>query len=170
MRAFMHMPATRRLAFILVISGLIWALAGPADAQTTAAAARQSQGAVQTQTIVIADQNAESVREQFNAILRQYSPALGRVLALDPNLMGREDYMAPYPAVSAFLKDHPEILRNPTYYLARYSEGYSYSYSDPRTRAWRWNRPEVRYFFQRATRWDQQPRSNSEDCRPICEG
>jgi hypothetical protein len=76
------------------------------------------------------------VREQFNAILRQYSPALGRVLALDPNLMGREDYMAPYPAVSAFLKDHPEILRNPSYYLARYSEGYSYSYSDPRTRAW----------------------------------
>jgi hypothetical protein len=127
MRAFIQSPATRRLAFILAISGLIWALAGPADAQTTAP--------VQTVT-VLADQNAENVREQFNAILRQYSPGLGRVLALDPTLMGRDDYMAPYPAVTAFLKQHPEILRNPSYYLARYSEGYSYSYSDPRTRAW----------------------------------
>jgi hypothetical protein len=84
----------------------------------------------------VTDQNAETVREQFNTILRQYSPGLGRVLALDPTLMGREDYMAPYPAVTTFLKQHPEILRNPSYYLARYSEGYSYSYSDPRTRAW----------------------------------
>ena len=127
MRAFIQTPAARRLAFILVISGLIWALAGPADAQTTTAG----------QTItVVTDQNAETIREQFNTILRQYSPGLGRVLALDPTLMGREDYMAPYPAATAFLKQHPEILRNPSYYLARYSEGYSYSYSDPRTRAW----------------------------------
>jgi hypothetical protein len=127
MRAFIQTPAARRLAFILAISGLIWALAGPADAQTASAG--------QTVTVVT-DQNAETVREQFNTILRQYSPGLGRVLALDPTLMGREDYMAPYPAVTTFLKQHPEILRNPSYYLARYSEGYSYSYSDPRTRAW----------------------------------
>src|SRR5687768_1092938 len=127
MRAFIQTPAARRLAFILAISGLIWALAGPADAQTATAG--------QTVTVVT-DQNAETVREQFNPILRQYSPGLGRVLALDPTLMGREDYMAPYPAVTTFLKQHPEILRNPSYYLARYSEGYSYSYSDPRTRAW----------------------------------
>jgi len=127
MRAFIQTPAARRLAFILAISGLIWALAGPADAQTATAG--------QTVTVVT-DQNAETVREQFNTILRQYSPGLGRVLALDPTLMGREDYMAPYPAVTTFLKQHPEILRNPSYYLARYSEGYSYSYSDPRTRAW----------------------------------
>ena len=127
MRAFIQTPAARRLAFILAISGLIWALAGPADAQTATAG----------QTVpVVTDQNAETVREQFNTILRQYSPGLGRVLALDPTLMGREDYMAPYPAVTTFLKQHPEILRNPSYYLARYSEGYSYSYSDPRTRAW----------------------------------
>jgi hypothetical protein len=127
MRAFIQTPAARRLAFILAISGLIWALAGPAAAQTSTPA--------QTVTVVT-DQNAEHVREQFNTVLRQYSPGLGRVLALDPSLMGREDYMAPYPAVSAYLKQHPEILRNPGYYLARYSEGYSYSYSDPRTRAW----------------------------------
>jgi hypothetical protein len=127
MRAFIQTPAARRLAFILAISGLIWALAGPADAQTATVG--------QTVTVVT-DQNAETVREQFNTILRQYSPGLGRVLALDPTLMGREDYMAPYPAVTTFLKQHPEILRNPSYYLARYSEGYSYSYSDPRTRAW----------------------------------
>jgi hypothetical protein len=134
MRAFIQTPAIRRLVFILAVPGLIWALAGPADAQGPAAA-RQSQTTT-SQTQATADQNAEFVREQFIAVLRQYSPALGRVLALDPGLMSREDYMATYPAVSLFLKEHPEILRNPSYYLARYAEGYSYSYSDPRTRAW----------------------------------
>ncbi len=133
MRAFIQSPALRRLVFIFAICGLIWALAGPAAAQTTLAA-RQSQAA--QSTALAPDLNAESVREQFNTILRQYSPGLGRILALDPSLMLRDDYMAPYPAVAQFLKEHPEVQRNPSYYLARYSEGYSYSYSDPRTRAW----------------------------------
>ena len=38
--------------------------------------------------------------------------------------MGREDYMAPYPALVAFLDQHPEIKRNPSYYLQRYANDY----------------------------------------------
>jgi hypothetical protein len=48
--------------------------------------------------------------------------------------MGRDDYMAAYPAVVTFLAQHPEIKRNPSYYLRRYSS--DYYYSDPRSRAW----------------------------------
>lgn len=81
-------------------------------------------------------ESADSVREQFVAVLEQYSPALGQILRLDPGLMSREEYLAAYPAVSAFLKQHPEIARNPDYYLSRYSSPYAYAYSDPRTRAW----------------------------------
>lgn len=83
---------------------------------------------------VTTDQGAEDVREQFYSVLRNYSPSLGQILALDPGLMTKEDYLAPYPALSAFLKQHPEIVRNPSYYLSRYrNDGY---YSDPRERAW----------------------------------
>jgi hypothetical protein len=33
--------------------------------------------------------------------------------------MEQPDYLAPYPALAAFLKQHPEISRNPTFFLGR---------------------------------------------------
>ncbi len=91
--------------------------------------------AAQARASVITDQGAEAVREEFYAVLRQYAPSLGQILRLDPALMTREDYLTAYPAVAQYLKQHPEILRNPSYYLSRYGSDY-YSYSDPRERAW----------------------------------
>ena len=34
--------------------------------------------------------------------------------------MNRPDYLAPYPALAAFLQQHPEIVRNPSYFLGRF--------------------------------------------------
>jgi len=124
------------VALFFLLTGLIWAFAGPAHAQTTRAAAAQSQAQAQAGQTVVLDQNAEHVREQFMSILEKYSPALGQILRLDPSLMSREDYMAPYPAVVAFLEQHPEIKRNASYYLSRYGSEYGAYYSDPRSRAW----------------------------------
>ena len=105
------------------------------NSRARARAQAQAQARPQTQTVTVTtDQGAEDVREQFYAVLRQYSPALGQILNLDPSLMSKEDYLAPYPAVGTFLKQHPEILRNPDYYLSRFST--SYYYGDPRERAW----------------------------------
>ena len=130
MTALIQNSHTRRLILGLLVSGLIWALSGPAlQAQ---GAAQSSQATAQARTST--DQGAEFVREQFYSVLRQYSPTLGQLFRLDPGLMTREEYLAPYPAVAQYLKEHPEILRNPDYYLARFSN--SYYYSDPRTRAW----------------------------------
>ena len=34
-------------------------------------------------------------------------------------LMEQADYLSPYPALQAFLKQHPEIARSPTFFLGR---------------------------------------------------
>ena len=67
----------------------------------------------------IGDFNAERVREQFIEVLEKYPPSLGRVLKLDPSLMANDAYLAPYPGVAAFLAQHPEVGRNPSYFLER---------------------------------------------------
>jgi hypothetical protein len=55
---------------------------------------------------------------------------LGRVLKLDPSLMNNSGYLAPYPALSAFLAQHPEIARNPEFFLERVNTNGDY-YSSP---------------------------------------
>jgi len=61
--------------------------------------------------------DATEVRGQLNDILRRYPPDLGRVLKLDPSLFANDSYMATYPALRAFVVQHPEIRRNPDFFL-----------------------------------------------------
>ena len=63
------------------------------------------------------DQSAERTREQLMEVLERFPPALRTVLKLDPSLVGNDGYLAPYPALSSFLKQHPEIARNPAYFF-----------------------------------------------------
>ena len=51
--------------------------------------------------------------QRAQQLLREHPPAVGEVLQPDPSLMSRPDYLAPYPRLAAFLKQHPEIARNP---------------------------------------------------------
>ena len=135
MKVLVQNRTARLVALFFLLTGLIWAFAGPVHAQTTRAAAAQSQAQTRSAADAAGDPDAEHVREQFMAILQKYSPALGQILRLDPSLMSREEYMAPYPAVVAFLEQHPEITRNASFYLQRYASDYYY-YGDPRSRAW----------------------------------
>ena len=59
----------------------------------------------------------DTVREQLQELLRQYPPAVGEVLRRDHSLLTRADYLAPYPQLVAFIQQHPEIIRNPTFYF-----------------------------------------------------
>jgi hypothetical protein len=61
--------------------------------------------------------NARDVQSQLREILEAYPPSLRQLIRLDPSLMQREDFMAPYPALTAFLQQHPEIMRNPGFYF-----------------------------------------------------
>lgn len=90
---------------------------GPADAGA-------QPGAVQTplplssQAPPQPDQrDAATTREQLHALLREHPPAVWAVLQLDPSLLGSETYLAPYPRLAQFVGQHPEIARNPSYFL-----------------------------------------------------
>jgi hypothetical protein len=77
------------------------------------------------------DSNADQTRDRLNQLFEKYPPALGRVLKLDPSLLGNQAYLAPYPALAAFLAQHPEVAHNPGYFLERISTSGYPSYMDP---------------------------------------
>lgn len=71
--------------------------------------------------------NRQEVRRDLTLLLQRYPPELGQVLKLDPALMQNAAYLTPYPELTTFLQGHPEVLRQPQYYLEDVSmpfEGY----------------------------------------------
>jgi hypothetical protein len=62
-------------------------------------------------------QGAEGTRTEFKRLLEQFPPALGVVLKSDPTLLTNTAYLATYPALAKYLSQHPEITRNPAYFL-----------------------------------------------------
>ena len=61
------------------------------------------------------------VREQFTRVLQQHPDELWMLLKLDPALLTNDAFMSGYPEVQEFLARHPEIHRNPRFYLSRFS-------------------------------------------------
>jgi len=101
-----------RLAVRACVVAVVVAGAGLA---TTAAVQAQTRGAAVPATQD--GQGAEDTRREFRALLEQFPPALGVVLKSDPTLLTNASYLTPYPALAKYLTDHPEIARNPTYFL-----------------------------------------------------
>ena len=62
-------------------------------------------------------QRADLTRNRLQQLLYQLPPNVRGVLQYDPSLLEQPDYLNPYPALQAFLKQHPEIARNPTYFF-----------------------------------------------------
>jgi hypothetical protein len=71
--------------------------------------------------------DASETRGQLRELLSKYPPDLGRILKLDPSLMRQPDYLAQYPGLTAFLAAHPEVHRNPNYYLEFVRQNYDYN-------------------------------------------
>jgi len=72
--------------------------------------------------VTITPSESSQTRDQLRAVMRSYPPSVGRVLHLDPSLMNNESYLATYPALAAFLKDHPEVQHNPAYFFDFFGE------------------------------------------------
>ncbi len=133
------MPHTVRQAFLGSVSALVLLLA----VVDTAAAAQKPSGSSarpaastveQTESTPSSrDATAEQTRQQLETILEKYPPSVGRVLKLDPSLLANQVYMAPYPALSGYLAQHPEIMRNPGYFFESINAP-SPSYTDPKWR------------------------------------
>ncbi len=61
--------------------------------------------------------DANRTRDELNELLNRHAPALRKILALDPTLLTNQAYLASYPGLAAFLTAHPDIARNPAFYL-----------------------------------------------------
>jgi hypothetical protein len=56
-------------------------------------------------------------REQLRETLHRLPPEVGRVLKIDSSLWTNEAYIAGYPPLAAFIARHPEVARNPQFYV-----------------------------------------------------
>jgi hypothetical protein len=63
------------------------------------------------------DRGARDTRDWFRKVLDQYPPSVREVLRIDTSLLSRPDYLATYPALAAFLEQHPEVAHNPAYFV-----------------------------------------------------
>src|SRR4051812_45077710 len=90
--------------------------AGPASAPAPAA---------------VDEHTARDIRQRLNEILDQYPPSVGQVLRLDPSLLTKADYLAPYPKLAAYLSQHPEVAHNPGFFLGARTGGPQYFETRP---------------------------------------
>ena len=104
-------------------AALLIGLPGTAAAQRQAAPAggqEQRQGrvvAVPPSAIASDTQDANATRGRLQELLDKYPPTVGQVLKLDPTLLDRPEYLAPYPALAAFVAQHPEVAHDPAYFF-----------------------------------------------------
>ncbi len=103
------MKTRSRIGHILKVTALV-VCAGAWQPRPIWAQADQS-------TTGLEQPDAQRTKDELSALLDHYPPALHNVLALDPGLLGNQAYLAPYPTLVSFLNRHPEIARNPSFYL-----------------------------------------------------
>jgi heme/copper-type cytochrome/quinol oxidase subunit 3 len=114
---------TRQTALLIA---LLLTTAAPAAAQPRPAPARPAEAA----TAPVDEQNARDTRERLRQILEQYPPSVAQVLRLDPSLLAKQEYMATYPMLAAYVAQHPELTHNPVFFLGGPGGA---SYSDSRS-------------------------------------
>lgn len=61
--------------------------------------------------------SSQETRTDFSQLLRQSPSELGTILALDPTLLSNEAFLTGYPELATFVAAHPEVRRNPKFFL-----------------------------------------------------
>lgn len=90
---------------------------GAPGTQSAAPAHRQAQQQSQAAPAPINDEEFRATQEQLLQLLRT-SPTLTTVVAHDPSLLSDQDYVSRNnPQLAQFLQAHPDVARNPEYYL-----------------------------------------------------
>ena len=112
----------RTTPWLLYVSVTTLLYANLVSAQTQPAqSATQARRAEATQIVVapapISDKDLADVQDQLIKLLRM-SPTLTTVVAHDPSLLSNQEYVSRNnPQLAQFLAAHPEIARNPEFYL-----------------------------------------------------
>ena len=67
--------------------------------------------------------NSDETRNALSNIVRR-DEGLGQILGLDPMLIANDQFLSGYPDLASFVASHPEVRRNPHFYLSEF-RGYS---------------------------------------------
>jgi hypothetical protein len=113
------------LSFLLLAAAPVPGIAG--QAKPPASRPAEAAPAATPAPAVADEQTALETRERLRGILQQYPPSVGQVLRLDSSLLTRQEYLAPYPALAAYLTQHPEVAHNPVFFLGAPFSGSGYS-------------------------------------------
>jgi hypothetical protein len=104
---------TRRGSVRAVVGVVVLAVAMAAPSVVQAQAPGQDQTALTAAT----PQDLGATQQRLMQLLR-VSPTLAEVLSSDPSLLANQEYVAKSnPELAAFLQQHPEIGRNPSFWL-----------------------------------------------------
>src|SRR5687767_12354631 len=87
-----------------------------APAVTTTDEAAPATGTVAATTTIL-ESSSQQTRTDLMQVLRRLPPEVAKVLKLDPTLWTNQSYINTYPALAAFVAQHPEVPHNPRYYL-----------------------------------------------------
>ena len=88
-----------------------------AAAPPPSATAQVEASQADSRVLLSGDENARETKDRLGRLFDQYPPTLAEVLQRDPTLLRNEAYLAPYPALAAFLVQHPEVAHNPSFFL-----------------------------------------------------
>ena len=108
-----------RVFLRFLAAAILLSVAAPAAAQRQPAPSTVQSAPAAPHVVVDGDQNAGQTRQRLMDLLQNYPPMLGHVLRLDPSLLSNPEYLNPYPALAAFLAQHPEVAHNPDFFLER---------------------------------------------------
>src|SRR5271169_1365292 len=113
----MAMTRTRALGVLAASLLLTSPLTSPLTSLGWAQPVRPPVAAPPAPFVTVEQPDAQRTREELSNLLQRYPPTLRGVFSLDPGLLANQAYLAPYPALASFLNAHPEIVRNPSFYV-----------------------------------------------------
>jgi hypothetical protein len=110
----------KRFLLAVLVLTVPLALPAPLPAQQTPLPA-QGFLTIDGRTTDNLDENdARRVRQELQELLRQHPPAVRAVFQADPSLLSRPDYLAAYPRLATFVKEHPEVARDPGFFFGQF--------------------------------------------------
>ena len=122
------MTYTTRTALILSLIFSLAASFASAQETTTTTPATTATAAAAPATTTSPEPESEQTaqdrartRENIINLLRRHPRNLTRVVSVEPTLLLNDQFLAPYPDVAKFVTEHPEVRRNPHYYVGNLS-------------------------------------------------
>jgi hypothetical protein len=100
--------------FLIAVAAARGAFSQPAPASATTTTGTATSPVSSTG---VSTPDAEQTRNEFRELLDRHPPQVGKVLKLDPTLFQNQSYLSTYPALAAFVAQHPDVVHSPAFYL-----------------------------------------------------